>query len=231
MIKPIHAILVVMSVVVSACASPKYNYQPEATEISSPPLGETSTAGVGEAMLEQGKYVEKDSVHFPQDIVVGALGTYTFSVGYYSKVGDDKDSEYFLPEKSADGGNVTKGLLTDPFQAIQIMSASDAVCGVTVFGGKVCESNKRFTRLKRPSLEADGFQQSLIYSGRISNRINIGYREFSNNMARPAFNNDVEYDLNESNIIGYKGAELEIIKATNRSITYKVVRNFNLAKQ
>ena len=77
----------------------------------------------------------------------------------------------------------------------------------------------------------DGFQQTLLYSGRIGNKINISYREFSNNVARPAFNNDVEYDLGESMTIGYKGAEIEIIEATNRMIKYRVIRNFNKAMQ
>ncbi|CAD9197495.1 hypothetical protein QAC21B_03669 [Acinetobacter bohemicus] len=71
------------------------------------------------------------------------------------------------------------------------------------------------------------FQQTLIYSGKVGNKINISYREFSGSLARPAFNNDVEYDLNQSRQIGYKGALLEIADANNQSITYKVLKNFN----
>jgi hypothetical protein len=74
--------------------------------------------------------------------------------------------------------------------------------------------------------ERNSFQQTLIYSGRVGNKINVSYREFSNNTARPAFNNDVEYDLSSSNTIGYKGALIEVIKADNSSITYKLIRNF-----
>ena len=77
----------------------------------------------------------------------------------------------------------------------------------------------------------NSFQQTLIYSGRVGDKVNIGYREFSSNVARPAFNNDVEYDLSESDTIGYRGAELQILEATNRSITYRVIRNFNAAVQ
>ncbi len=178
-------------------------------------------------MLRQGKYVERDAINVFQTITVGGLGTYTFSPGYYTKVGQDATSEFFLPEKTAEGGNVTRGALTDPFEAIQVMKDSNAICGVSVLGGKICESNQPFTKTRRPSLEADGFQQTLIYSGRIGSKINIGYREFSNSYARPAFNNDVEYDLSDSNIIGYKGAELEIMEATNRNITFKLLKNFN----
>ena len=65
------------------------------------------------------------------------------------------------------------------------------------------------------------------FSGKVGNKINIGYREFSSSMARPAFNNDVEYDLNESKTIGYNGELLEVIDANNQSIKYKVLKNFN----
>jgi hypothetical protein len=48
-------------------------------------------------------------------------------------------------------------------------------------------------------------------------------------MARPAFNNNVEYDLSESMLIGYKGAKIEVIEANNQYIKYKVIQNFNNA--
>lgn len=60
----------------------------------------------------------------------------------------------------------------------------------------------------------------------MGNKLKISYREFSNDIARAAFSTDVEYDLNESNIIGYAGARLEVIKATNTEITYKVLKHF-----
>lgn len=56
--------------------------------------------------------------------------------------------------------------------------------------------------------------------------LNISYREFSNSLARSAFNNDVEYDLSVSNIIDYNGASVEIIDADNSGITYKLLKNF-----
>jgi hypothetical protein len=219
--------IICMALSVSACASPQFNYQPETVEVSFPTLGEKTTVGVGETMVRQGKYVERDSVLFNQQITVGAIGTYTFAPGYYSQVGQDASSKFYLPERSAEGGQVTKGALTDPFQAIQIMNDDKSICGVSTLGGKVCTSEVSFNAMKRPNLESNGFQQSLIYSGRIGTRINIGYREFSNSTARPAFNNDVEYDLNEDNEIGYKGALIRVLDATNRGITYEVIKNFN----
>ena len=91
----------------------------------------------------------------------------------------------------------------------------------------MCNDDVKFIYEKKPILSANSFQQTLIYSGKSDTKIFVGYREFSNNIARPAFNNNVSYDLSESNIIGYKGAKVEVIKATNQFIEYKVLSNFN----
>lgn len=84
----------------------------------------------------------------------------------------------------------------------------------------------KFTITKKMSQFQDSFQQTLIYSGKVGNKINISYREFSNDMARPAFNNEAEYDLSESNQIGYKGAVIDVLEADNTKITYRLIRNF-----
>ena len=70
------------------------------------------------------------------------------------------------------------------------------------------------------------FRQQLIYNGKIDNDLKFLYREFSNNFARAPFSQEVQYDLNESPIIGFKGARLEVVEATNRKIKYKVLANF-----
>ncbi len=76
------------------------------------------------------------------------------------------------------------------------------------------------------SVDENEFQQTLIYNGMVGKKINVAYREFSNKMARAAFSNDVEYDLSQSKIIGYKGAKIEVLNATNENITYRVISNF-----
>ncbi len=180
-------------------------------------------------MLVQGKIFERDAIYFPRQYSIRLLVGYTFSAGYYDKVGDGADSEFYIPGGGAEGGRVTRDPGAERFQAIQIMNQGNSVCAVATTGGKACSDNVQFSRSKRISSSNNSFKQTLIYSGKIGRKLNIGYREFLNDRSRPAFSNEVEYDLKESNLIGYKGAELEIIKATNRSIKYKVIRNFNLA--
>lgn len=222
--------LVAVIVVFSGCVSPKYNYTPQRTEISEPPLDTVVTAQIGDAMLRQGTYGEYDAIFLRNDVSVGTFGAYTFTRGYYLKKGEDEKSEYYLPSGGPDSGQVRKGALNDPFQVIRVDRNTGRFCAVTVFNVEVCTDRIDYERKKLPSASPDSFQQTLIYSGKVGNKINVGYREFSNNSARPAFNNDVEYDLSSSKSIGYKGAKIEVIEATNEYIKYRVIQNFNRAQ-
>ncbi|MCP6612672.1 hypothetical protein NL511_30920, partial [Klebsiella pneumoniae] len=81
--------------------------------------------------------------------------------------------------------------------------------------GTKCDTGKPFTKVKFQTEQQSSFQQTLIYNGKVGNKINIGYREFQGGMARAAFSNEVEYDLSESKTIRYKGAVLDIMDANN----------------
>ena len=43
---------------------------------------------------------------------------------------------------------------------------------------------------------------------------------------RPAFAQEVQYDLGEDSVIGFKGVRIEVVEATNRLLTYKVLTSF-----
>lgn len=76
-------------------------------------------------------------------------------------------------------------------------------------------------------VSSSSFQQTLIYLGKSSSVLKFGYRESLEDLTRPAFSNEITYDLNDSDIIGYKKAKLQVISATNTSITYKVLSYFD----
>jgi len=70
----------------------------------------------------------------------------------------------------------------------------------------------------------DSFSKELIYGGMSQNTITISYREFSDNTARPAFTQELKYDLSQSDPIGFRGARFQVIKATNTGLVYKVIK-------
>lgn len=73
---------------------------------------------------------------------------------------------------------------------------------------------------------ASYFEQELIYNGRIDDQIKFLYREFSNNSIRGAFTQNVQYDLNRSEEVGFKGARIKIEEASNEQITCYVLSSF-----
>ncbi|MFS2017383.1 hypothetical protein ACEN88_12495 [Massilia sp. CT11-108] len=70
---------------------------------------------------------------------------------------------------------------------------------------------------------AESFRRELVYSGVSQNTLTLMYREFKDNFARPAFTQELKYDLSQSRVIGYKGARFEVVDAGNTAITYKVL--------
>jgi hypothetical protein len=213
---------------ITGCASPRFNYTPNAIAISEPPLNTVQTRHVGDDLVKQGKYKEHDAIFLPTQADVN--WAYSLLPGYYLKHGEDEDAEYYLPSGGDETGNVIKAAIADPWKSVMAKREQPSLCIVTVFNIAIC-SDHNFERTRKPLLTRDSFQQTLIYGGKIGNKLNIGYREFSASIARPAFNNNVEYDLSESNLIGYKGAQIEVIEATNQYIKYRVIRNFNDASQ
>jgi hypothetical protein len=215
----------------SSCATMSQRYIPKRTEVSEPPINSINTAHIGDNLLRQGSYAEHEAVYVSSEVTLGAFNGYTLRPGFYVKEGENEDSDFFMPSTYGNGGSVVRGPLMDEWRWVQAQKGSLTICIVTVLAVSVCKSDAPFERTKQPVAGPNSFQQTLIYSGKVGSKLKIGYREFSADFARPAFNNDVDYDLSESNVIGYKGARLEIVEATNEYIKYKVIKNFNRALQ
>lgn len=70
---------------------------------------------------------------------------------------------------------------------------------------------------------ADSFKRELVYGGVSQNTITVLYREFIHDMARPAFSQELKYDLSKGSVIGYRGARFQVLDVTNTGIKYKVL--------
>ena len=78
-----------------------------------------------------------------------------------------------------------------------------------------------------PISKKEYLKQDFIYNGKVGNAIKFTYREYVDDLARPAFTQDLQYDLTESSIIGFRGLRIEILSATNTKIEYKVLTHFS----
>ena len=91
---------------------------------------------------------------------------------------------------------------------------------------KQLNENIEYTETSVPLKQKDYFKQEFIYNGRVGNALKFIYREYVEDYARLAFTQDLQYDLSESKIIGFRGLRIEIINATNTKIEYKVLNHF-----
>lgn len=91
-----------------------------------------------------------------------------------------------------------------------------------------------FKMLKSPgpryeeSIDLDstkGFRRELLYDGISGGVVRLGYREFIDSLARPAFQQELTYTLEAtgSTEVAFRGARLRILSATNQQIQYEVL--------
>lgn len=97
----------------------------------------------------------------------------------------------------------------------------------TAFGPK-------FREVKRVAFEptahvlkgATNFRVEYIYTGVANNVLTATYREFKDDMARPAFTQELKYDVTQDKMIGFRGARIEVLAAGNTQIKYVVRSGF-----
>jgi hypothetical protein len=173
---------------------------------TSPEIGVVATQGIGEELLMQGTGELVPHLTIFQDEVIGV---FTLRKGHYAF--DSENSMHIEFERDN--------------QDLFLIKADKKIC-IDKISKKQCASVKYSLAPRLANESEDSFQQTLLYNGKIGTRITLGYREFVNDLARPAFSNEVTYDLSESTTLGYKGAIIEIVKATNTEITYKILSGF-----
>lgn len=81
-------------------------------------------------------------------------------------------------------------------------------------------------KVKKVVEHQENFTQEFIYNGRIGDYLKFIYREFSGSIARPAFTQEVQYDVSIQHIVGFKSLRLEVIEASNTEISYRLINNF-----
>lgn len=225
----IFSLMPIILLALAGCTTMRSHYSPEVQYFSEPAVNATATVGLGEAMLRQGRMAEHDTIYFEQECKISSrLAYYRLFPGYWTKEGSNKRGDFYRPSQYGNPASVRKSAWADPFQSLYIPHHKRKICAVNVFNTKICKKYEgEYQRTTQTAISDQYFQQHLIYGGGHGEKINMIYRELIHSAARSAFDHEVEYDLSESKIIGYRGARVEIINATNSEITYRVLRHFN----
>ena len=208
---------------VGCSSSIPLNSYPTTEKFTLPKLNNSTKVFVGDYMIDEGVRVTDDYLVVKQTIDGVA---YDIGQGDYKLLGTEKNGKKYFSHLSMNGGYVMAGVFVDPPFALS-PDEKKGLCVSTIFvKDATCYEEAQSEVIKKSIDSQSSFQRTLIYNGSIGKKINISYREFSGGNARQAFTNDVEYDMSKSNIINYKGAEIEVIDYDNSSITYIVKKYF-----
>lgn len=231
--KSVHNYIVTAVTAVSlltGCAAMNNNVQAQAVPLRSNILSVQYTVGLGETMVKQGLSAEASNIKSNRELALSFIyGCYFFGEcnGKYEEY---KKSELFGYEETHKIGNNKIAMLSDPYSGMKAFKNGRDICIVAQSGKKVCKNYNDFDRFIRNEIKLNSSQQSLIFKGRVGNNVKIEYVEFSNSREQPAIINELECNLEDTNIITHKGAAIEILAATTETIRYKVVSNFSRVK-
>lgn len=204
---------------------------PQVEIIDHPPINANAQAELGDTILEKGKLSTYDGLILKNELTWGdgiILKKINISPGRLRERQQDENFKYFYSDK---------------------MTMYDALLGTSpYFGGGLCtkKADQTFVRLfiiagrciiksrippeieptRITDADAPGLRQELIYNGRSGDTVKFLYREFAGDLARPPFSQDIQYDLKDGMTVGFKGARIQIVDASNTKLTYRVLSSF-----
>jgi hypothetical protein len=221
------ALLLVAAPVAASAATFSYGPLRESAvkKYSRPEIGATAEAEIGQSLIEEGRVAPAVEVleAFTTRITGNAV---ILHPGTYGIVAENDDGQFFqgnppitlkfgFSSPWPDGGVF---IPKDPASPPQAYYRS--AVGLT-FHGPV--QDLKFRSGASLALSG-GFKRELIYGGVSKGVVKLSYREFVDNLARPAFTQEISYDLADGDEIGFHGARFKVLKATNTSITFTLLR-------
>jgi len=223
-------ILAVAALSLASCASTQ-SVMTRTDIIDRPSANLVAQAELGDTIVEKGKLTTYEGLDLRNELTWGdgwLLKKFTILPGKLRARQQDAKFTYFYSDKMT----VYDGLLgTAPYGAGGLCTKkADATFVRAFIVTGACTIKPKSAPEVRPTrvvdLDAPNFRQELIYNGRSGETVKFLYREFSGDYARPPFSQEVQYDLKDGNMIGFKGARVEIVEASNTKLSYRVLSSF-----
>jgi hypothetical protein len=189
---------------------------------SFPPINSSTVVNVGQVMVSEYDYLAQDRAILRDSLPGSFWSGRSGAVAGTALVAAISSGEkvYCLPP----GGN--------GFPCLKDSNGDgyfDRSSTMNMYGMLVNESNISNVGYRQANQNIeDGFKYELIYQGRDGDVVRIAYREYTENLARPAFSQDLTYTLDEagSTSVRFKDVSLTIHGADNNEIRYTVQSGF-----
>lgn len=207
------------------------------SDIFRPGIGDISTTTVGTTMIAHTKARTTVAVVLKAPVLVD--GRYdedyrmrvVLRAGTYKIGGRDRAGNEYFNMSPLEANWIYRGQYTNKDSIIGDLKINTdgttslmwAYPGSTEFQEAQFKANGIERKPNHQTETEPRFRRELIYTGRSGSTINILYREFQNDMARPAFTQALQYDIAADQVIGYQGAKFKILAADNTSITFQML--------
>lgn len=195
-----------------------------------PKLNEETTKNAGERMLETQINTKIPTIILDETIQLSGnikLTDYNLFVqpGEYEYKGTYLDKTLYAAIVRSDKGKMYNGAIIIPKgNSLPMSLYFEKDSRRYMIPG---EKRYKFTKSFIIDSQSTDFERTLIYTGRTGDIVNVVYKEFQDNMIRPAFSENFTFDLSSEKTFGIKGALIKVHKFNNQSITYTVLKHFS----
>lgn len=209
-----------------------YNIEVRNETKKEPDVGSIQNISPGESLIEQYNVAMKPAIKLYEDIQHEGLNhskvcVYEIKAGTYELVGASKHG--LLYSKPNGLRQIVTTAKIDRFVDGGLYIAKDkkrlGIYNQSSQYMEPIEHNIKIEPVITYHHSEANYKRQIIYTGRSGNTLHLEYREFLNDMARPAFSQELTFDVSVEKVVGYKSALFEVIDASNTSLTYKVIQH------
>lgn len=192
---------------------------------------ETSTGSVMISVSDSGKRYRSFEPRFIQESPLGTLAPGQEWVAFNALKSDPQ--KYILTSTQFDDQDVgiivnSNGEITDEQPIIKHMKKKPFRKPWIKMKFDHLKDKQLFAYKKLIMIRDGDFVIHLLYNGVANNIISLTYREFYKDFARPAFSQEMTYDLNTSDIITFRTIKMKILSANNSEIAFQVIEDGDL---
>ncbi|MDK9721984.1 MAG: hypothetical protein OEL53_12460 [Rhodospirillales bacterium] len=203
-------------------------------KVLTPAVGETAKGTIGDTLIEQKHVFYAPGIKLRQSYETEWIrngGTRAFPFSFEAGTELKRISTHngvSIYSGPAKGGLIGLSPMIVGNYGIGVRD-DGAVAYVQLAKGVIEETPGRSVKFDKTQVvdeTSDSVKREFIYSGRTGDALYFTYREFLRDMARPAFTQNVTYNVKDGPIVGFKKLRLEVQKATNTEITYRLLSGF-----
>jgi hypothetical protein len=211
---------VLLLILVSACAPGFQPLSPRPVVLKNYEIGEIRSATVGDPIFRVQQAREVPTFIVLRDQRVPGLAKPVQQGMQFVAIGRDSAGNFRLSNSAYD---VDGWFIVTPEGAIVGFNPSNAIRP-----SRLTLDQPLFRRETEIGNQPGAFTAELIYSGLANNIVRAVYREYVDDLARPAFSQELQYDLSADRIIAYKSIRVRVLEATNSAIRYEVLEDSDL---